>query len=313
MMNILYCTDDNYAMITGISIISLLENNPDTDIVIHVIIDNVSAVNRNKLLEVGQKYKTPIKLYEMPNWNNRLSVDINVQMWSLSAFSRLFVSEVITEPIDRLLYLDCDIMVTNSISDLYNCDLNNYWAAGVQDCLSIFKRSAGFKDCDKYFNSGVLLLNEKQIRKDGVERMFAKYICDLKGNVPYADQTVINAVMAERIKEVHPKYNIMTPLFVYAYDNMALMNDYSNYYSKKEISDAISLPTLVHFTNGCYVGRPWQTNCQHPLVAEYLRYKYISPWKDIPLYTFKQSFWSYLKQYKNHSKLIIRLVKFLKR
>lgn len=314
MINILYCTDDNYSMITGISIISLLENNCGRNITIHVIMDNVSGINKDRLLEIGYRYNVTIKQYEMPDWNSILSVDIDVQMWSLSAFSRLFINKVITEPVDRILYLDCDIMVTDDISDFYiNTDLKDYWAAGVQDCLSIFKCNAGFKSYDKYYNSGVLLLNEVLIRKDGVEQMFADYIQKLNGKVPYADQTVINAVMAGHIKDVHPRYNVMTPLFVFAYDNMALMNDYSNYYAKKEINDAIHNPALVHFTNGCYVGRPWHKGCLHPLTSEYIRYKSISSWANVPFLEFKQSKWRRLKQYKNHSKTLIRLVKMLKK
>ena len=63
-----------------------------------------------------------------------------------------------------------------------------------------------------------------------------------------------------------------------------------DFYSKEEFSEAISNPGLVHFTT-CFLDglRPWIKGNQHPYLKTFLKYKEMSPWRDISLQEDKRS------------------------
>ena len=63
-----------------------------------------------------------------------------------------------------------------------------------------------------------------------------------------------------------------------------------NFYSKEEFTEAVSNPGLVHFTT-CFLDglRPWIKGNQHPYLKTFLKYKEMSPWRDIPLQEDKRS------------------------
>lgn len=65
-MDILYSSSDSYAFLTGISILSLLENNRECDAIHIYIMDNhISDINKNKLIEVVKEYRRDISFVPM--------------------------------------------------------------------------------------------------------------------------------------------------------------------------------------------------------------------------------------------------------
>lgn len=317
-MNILYASDDNYVSILGVSLISLLENNKKIkEINVFVISDGISKDNSLKINEIGKKYSRCISIIPMINVNEVLGVSLQVEkLWGLAAYARLFLSKLLPSDVKKIIYLDCDTMIRSSLENLWNVVLHDNVCAGVLDCLSCFKTVIGFRDSEYYYNSGVLVIDVEMWKKENIESKIAEYIIERKGRVVYADQSIINVVIRNRWELLPAKYNMMAPLFCYPYDCMALMNDYTNYYSREEIEGAVSNPNIIHFTNGSYVGRPWFENCSHPYRKEYLAYKEISPWCNEPLWVDRRSKFVIIKeqllQRKNKYYLIVRCVQFIR-
>lgn len=258
-MNILYCTDENYAWLAGISIISLMENNRQCQINVYIIADKISDDSKNKLRGLQNNYNNlNVNIKDLPNLNELLGIKLNSgPYWSLSTYSRLFVGSILQDEIDKVIYLDCDIMVNGDLTSMWNTNMEGFWVGGCQDCVSNLKWAAGLNTNDIYINAGVLYMNLQKMREDDVENKCIEYIKNRNGKIYFNDQTLINDLMHKNIKIFPAKYNVITPTIINGYKAMRLKNDYTNYYSEKEINDAIRHPILLHFVGGNYVGRPW--------------------------------------------------------
>lgn len=275
-LNVAYSSDDNYAKYMGISILSLLENNKDDfeKINIYIIDNNISKNNKEKLMEIISNYNACIIYLEFNKLATNLKTD---NKFFISSFGRIFLSNI--EEIDKIVYLDCDSMITSSLMDLWNINIDNYYLAGVQD--TVFKyyiTSIGLKENFRYINAGFLLINLRKWRKDDITTKCIEFIDSFNGSVPHHDQGTINAVCNKKIYLLPPKYNMQSPMFLYTANQIKKINEYEFYYEQAELEDGRKNPIFVHFTAGFY-NRPWFSNCTHPLKERYLEYYNKSPWK----------------------------------
>lgn len=132
IVHIAYATDDNFAKVAGISLLSLLENNVHiSSLEIHFFDDGISESNKEKLRLIAGKYKRQISFYDVGAKLNQLAEE-GVAGYGctfnkgMTAYSRLFAADILPTSINRILYLDCDTMVNGGIEDLYSIDLGGY-------------------------------------------------------------------------------------------------------------------------------------------------------------------------------------------
>ena len=285
-MNIVYASDDNFAEIMGISMISLFESNKDCgEITVFILDDGISDDNRSKLLSIGEKYMRNIIFRPIPDINKLAGVEIHTSSrWSLSAFSRLFLEKIMDEDIERVIYLDCDMLIYDSLEELYNTDLDGNFCGGVLDCISRYhKKNIGLKCEDNYINSGMMVISLTEWRKNNLCGKFERFINSYGGDLPYVDQGVINGTIGRNIKILDLRYNCYTAVYDFSYSDLMIYRKPSGFYSMKEIEDAKSNPAIVHFTTSFLSLRPWIEGCGHPYEGEWLRFKAMSPWSDTPL------------------------------
>lgn len=289
-MNIVYVSDNNFADVMGVSITSLFENNKNCEeINVFIIDNNISEINKNKLHTLAIKYNRNINFILFPDLNELISVEINVKRWALAAFGRLFLELLLPENIDKVLYIDCDTIVRNSINDLYETDLEDYYLGAVEVLPYIYNRILGLQPTDKGHNSGVLLISLNKWREQGLHKKFVEFIQIHNGDVPFVDEGVINGTIHSHIMELPPKYNVYYPFFVfksskkYRHHNKhnSICNDY---YDDDTFKSAQNNPTIVHFINTNYYFRPWIKPCfgckMYPYTDEWLKYKAISLWSE---------------------------------
>lgn len=125
--------------------------------------------------------------------------------YSKASMIRLYLSSLTTE--DKILYLDTDLIVIDNIDELWDIDINNYYAAGVIDQGAKTNLMTPNIPVDKfnYINSGVVLFNLKKIREDNKEQELDKFVNENK--LYYPDQDTINAVFKNNILFLDNKYN----------------------------------------------------------------------------------------------------------
>ena len=291
-MNVMYATDDNYAEIAGISIESLLDNNQGVEeIRIFVVVDNVSEENKEKLCLTAEKYGRTIIFIQKPDIRGLTGTDLLTLRWSDSAFSRLYVDLIFREHKDvkKILYLDCDTLVIDSLEQLWNTDIDAYVGAAVFECMGNWhKKIVGANSKDHFFNSGVMLLNVERWEKDNVAARCTEFIKERHGRIEYVDQGVINGVLSRQIKVVDtPRYNLTALSWDFSYEEMLVFRKPDHGYSKEEWNHAINNPAIIHFTTSFLSTRPWFDGNDTPLTEKWREYKAQSQWKDAPLRSMK--------------------------
>lgn len=285
-MNVIYASDNNFAEILGVSMLSLLENNKECDeITVYILDDGINDDNKAKLTSIAESYNRQLIIKEIPNLHALAGTEIHTNdKWSLSTFSRLFLEKILPESVEKIIYIDCDMIVNDSLEEIYNLDMGDNLCAGVWDCMSDGnKKCIGLNGSNDYFNAGMLVISLKNWRKAEICNEFIKFIGSYDTLIPYVDQGVINGVMAGRIMTLPFRYNCYTVAFDFTYKEMLTYRKPSKFYSEEEVEAAKANPAIIHFTTSFLSLRPWIEGCEHHYVNEWLKYKKMSPWADTPL------------------------------
>lgn len=165
-----------------------------------------------------------------------------------AASLRLLLPELLPE-LDRILYLDCDIVVRQDLAQLWEkTDLaDNYLAAIYEAAIEGQAERFRALGCDpaKYFNSGFLLMNLAQMREEKVSEKLLE-AC----RVPYLefpDQDALNQVCQGRVLPLSPLYNSIRTFFIPKYKA-----DFVRQYSEP-LWEQVQREATIHYTGG----KPW--------------------------------------------------------
>lgn len=277
--NISYATDNNYARHVAASLVSLFENNPNIVFDIYILTNCVKQEHLNHLNTIAVNYSQNITFIPIDNLFNKFSdLSLSINNLTISTYSRLFLSEVLPEEIDKILYLDCDIIINGNIIDIWKYNIEDFYLAGVIDTMYPNYKTSIFLPQDKpYINAGVLFINLTKWRDNVIEKDFVNFINKFDGNVPHLDQGVINGVFHEKVI-LDLKYNVQTPIFLFKkYENLLNFFSLEDYYSYEEVSRAKTEPIIIHYS-AFFADRPWFTFCLHPLKKLYLKYLKLTPY-----------------------------------
>jgi len=275
-----YGADDNYAKYLGISILSLFQTNLNfKEIDVFILDCGIGDSNKDKLLGIADEYNKNIYFISMDDYVSRLNLNMGSRKIAIASYARLFLSSVIPESYNRVIYLDCDTIVLDEVTKFWNLVLNDNFIAGVRDTVDkFFLKKIGLSPDDYYVNAGILLINLDAWRREHIEEQFMDFIKKFGGNVPHHDQGTINAICQKRILIVSPEYNVTSNIFTFSARTIKRIYFMNSFYSQEELDLAKKKPVILHFTTGL-VGRPWEENCTHPMKKEYIKVADRSPWK----------------------------------
>ena len=140
-MNVIFASDNNYARHVGVAITSLYECNKTVEVLrVFLINDNISEENVKNLDDIAKKYGREISYIPFDEYKPMLQLN---NKWELpiSAYARLFVAQMVPEDIERILYMDCDVVINDSLEELFNIDMQGKTIAGVEDVASCIFQS----------------------------------------------------------------------------------------------------------------------------------------------------------------------------
>lgn len=283
-MNVMYLCDDSYAMIAGVSIYSLLKNNQDVvEVNIFLVADAISEENKSKIIDIVDTFGRTIYFLDKPDIKNLLGSKVEMHWWIENVFSRVFLEEVLKnyKEVHRLIYIDCDTLVVGSIEDLWNLDLKGHIGAGVCEAMgNLHKKAIGLSKEDNYFNAGVFVIDVDKWRNLHLDINAKNFVKSVNGQMEYADESVLNAIIAKDLIKLSPKYNL-TSLSVYFSEKEVkkYRKSYINY-TEDERKQALSDARIIHFTSTYLDVRPWVEGCNHPYANEWILYKSQTPWKE---------------------------------
>ena len=296
-MNILYASDNNFSKVLGVSLYSLLLNNKNINN-IFVISQNISDNNKEKLNNIANRFNTRLVFIEMPNFDQILGTKTDIKRYSLSMFSRIIITTLLPIEINRVIYLDCDTLINNDLSDLYNYNLENKTIGAVNDYRSIFyQRNLNIKDSNCYINSGVLLIDLKLYRINNCENRLIDCIKKYNGIFEFPDNDAICKVMQDEILLLPIKYNMTSVFYMTTIKELKMLRKPNVIDNDNVIEVSKRNPSIIHFTTMFLMnGRPWYKDCNHPYSKKYLDIYKLTPWKDEELSVFKMSFVKRIKK-----------------
>lgn len=279
-MHIVLASDNNYVEFVAVVITSALANNDD-NITFHLLSNGISDVTIQQLKRHIPADRGALQIYDISNLKERLQIEVPNTI-AISSYARLFLASILPQNIDKVLYVDCDVVIADNLDGLWQTDLQGDYIAGVLDTLpnNESKEKVGLPENEPYFNSGVLLINLHQWRKDNLQQQFIDFLFAHNGHVHHHDQGIINGVCKGKIKILHPQYNCTTNYFSHPYSLLQKTN--TPFYSQKEVEEATQNPAIIHFTEGFY-NRPWIENSLHPLASVYQHYHDMTEWANTPL------------------------------
>lgn len=279
-MNILFSSDDNYARHLGVAMYSLMIHNQKAKMLNFFVVDNhISEDNLSKLKQVVDGFcNSTINFISFNSFAKELQLDMPWPI-SMSAYARLFAADLLPKDIERVLYLDCDMIITHDLTELWEYELGDYCIGAVQDQVSPkVKEAVGMNPRSPYFNSGMLLIELKKWRELNVCSRVMEFIKRHQGRVIHHDQGVINGIFCDNWLRLPLKYNVMTVHYLMSLPKIRLFyEDPSLFYSEQEIDSARFLPFILHYTPS-FTSRPWEENCLHPLRSLYTLFNKRTPW-----------------------------------
>ena len=298
-LHVALASDQNYAEFVAVVIVSLFDTNHWQDFTtVHLLSNGIDEATIEKLSQHVPDGRGELKVYDIHSLKDDLGIDVPSTI-AITSYARLFLPVLIKEGIKRVLYLDCDVVVNDSVKGFYCVQFDRSWVAGVRDTLygEYTKLAVGMKPSDEYLNAGVLLINLEAWRENNVTQQCLDFLLDHDGKVVHHDQGIINGVCNHHKLVVHPMFNATTSYFSHSFSLLARHN--SPFYSQQEVDEAKSSPAVIHFTEG-FFNRPWIENSLHPLRDVFIHYHSMTQWSDAPMRADRRSIatkiiaWSFL-------------------
>ncbi len=283
-LNFLYCCNNAYAPCCGVSILSLLQANTSADeITVYVVYDSVSEENILRLQKTVADFG-PTRRLELVDGKQiveRLKENgIGTYRGGQAANLRLFFTEYISSDVKRLLYLDCDTLICDDLSELFAAEMGTNPVAAVRDALTAdYKIKYGFKAEDTYFNSGVLLFDVDNWKNGNCSAELLKLFDIPEYRGTNNDQDYLNRLLLNRLTLLSPRYNFQTTHCIFSDKTYFSVCPKESYYTEAELQAAREKPAIIHVYR--FLGQfVWTENSAHPLTGEYIKYLKQSQWKN---------------------------------
>lgn len=254
-MNILVTLNAGYLKQLTVMLFSLLKANPATSVSLYVLHTSLTETHFEKLKRICPER---LEIHSIVIPEEFLADAPTSGRYPVEMYYRIFAAQLLPETVDRILYLDPDLVVLNSLETLYTLEFGgNLFAAAshISSCSKLNRvndlRLSKPKG-SSYVNSGVMMMNIDALRREQNEDEVFDYIEAHKSVLMLPDQDVLNAVYATRIMTVdHLRYNLSERCF-------QLYNLRPENWEQPMTLDWVRQNTaIVHY---CGRNKPWKEN-----------------------------------------------------
>ena len=222
-MHVVYVSNDAYARHLAVSAASLYDRNRDEEeLQVWVLSAGISPESRKKLEQIAGAYGREIRVLELGEIRDRFDYDVDTGGFDISTMGRLFIGQILPETVKRVLYLDCDTVVSGSLKPLWTAPLQGHVLAAVMEptIYETVKQEIGLGPEEPYFNAGVLLVDLEAWRREDVQGQLLRFYREKGGKLFACDQDAINGVLKGRILPLPPRYNFFTNYRYYRYGDL---------------------------------------------------------------------------------------------
>ena len=216
---IVVATDDKYMVLLAVLMKSIEKNlTSERKIHLYIIEDKVSKTNKEKLLNSINSSITSVIWKNVNEINlTGYKIPMDWSSWPITIHLRLFFPYLLGQGVEKILYLDVDMMLQADISELYDTPLDGFVIGAVTDerVKSFDNPWGGIKNFEElgldgslaYFNTGLLLINCKEWIKHETTYRVIDCINENKTYANFPDQYGLNIVLAHKWKFLSPTWN----------------------------------------------------------------------------------------------------------
>ena len=247
-----FCVNDGYVPYICVTINSIIVNNKDYPVTVHVLSDYISPKGMRLLNEVVSKGNANLQVHIVDDTILKGLKDT----WSIYTWYRVLLPKVLSEDVHRVLYLDADTLVTADVSDLFKMDMTEKAIAGSIDILSF--DSETFERCKyelekKYLCAGVMLMNLDYWRENELTKKIVEWGKENDARIKFPDQDTINYICRNNKIILPMRYGILGVYFV---DKVFYEQLYLN-----DLKECISSPAIIHYAGE----NPWKIELSNHL------------------------------------------------
>lgn len=250
---------------------------PGQKVTLYLIDGGLSSKSRSRLQRVVSRMSPATAIHFIAPEPHQMHYLQGARHISVATYLRLFIPELLPAEIDRVLYLDCDILVQSDVSELYHGGTAGCAVAATRDyaVATVSHPFSGVKDWQKLgiapdspsFNAGILLLDLRVWREQQIAAKVVEYAVQHAGTLGNCDQDALNAILAFNWHRVDERWNVQYALF---YVQELPLHDAATaeFYALlgRERPRLWREAKIFHFTG---TPKPWDHWCTHPAITRW--------------------------------------------
>ena len=261
---IVFSADSNYIKYLIVTIKSLICNSSkDYNYDIYILGENISDKYKQKAL-VQKKSNVNITFIDMKPILKNIdkSIFYVYDHLDIATYYRIFIPNLFKN-FEKILYMDCDLIILDDVAKLYQKQLNDNFIAAVRDVIILYLINSNSKkhidyfdnklkliDKNKYFQAGVMVFDIKKLLELDFENKCIEKLKEIKTPM-YWDQCIMNKVLENKVEYINQIWNIQNQMSLY-------FNEYKKILPKNLLDEYIKglkKPKILHFSGRT---KPWQ-------------------------------------------------------
>lgn len=294
-IHIALACDDNYAFYCAETIVSILVNTKNDDEIFYhfyILQDNLLDINKQRIL----KLKNTIKDCDIE------FIDIDTSETEALKYPtcyRLKLASLLPN-LNKIIYTDCDVTFLDSLEEIWNKDIEEYYSLNCVDFKSYkernikyykktfskfnYRNNFDFEKYNYYYNAGFMLMNLKKFREDNLEKKLLDFIKKYP-KLDDIDQNAINLVYYDKIKPISFKWSFLISYYTtkkYKIKNKEFLQDlkYSSKHPKMMHFLADKKPTTIYKS----IFHPFSYKIVNKYKMKFWEYVAMTDWKNEKTY-----------------------------
>jgi lipopolysaccharide biosynthesis glycosyltransferase len=257
--------DDGYACHLAVMLLSLFAHSRSLPLQVHVMVspeftsrtrlDETLGVNAGRLIYHVLADHAVVGLKQREDL-------------TAATYYRLLMGDVLPADMQRVIYLDCDLMLCGDVAELWRFSLGDAIVAAVPDPGFTQSNVLGLPQDAPYFNAGVLLIDLVRWRREAIGEKALAFAACHPDRLTYNDQCALNWVLDGSWAMLNPIWNLQ------ALTLGEIVDGEIRYYDPLPL--IVADACILHFNAP---GRPWLYMDDHPFKPHYLSYKARTSWR----------------------------------
>jgi lipopolysaccharide biosynthesis glycosyltransferase len=282
-VHVLAAANRNYIMPLTVMLVSVAANfDPQRELVLHIVSNDATEKDKEDLRQSIAMNRPNLDRTEIHWYTFDASILEGLPVFSYfspEVYAGLIGLMLLPENLERVVVLDCDVVVLKDISELYDLPVGPKMIYAAQDVATPFVSSRmgifdyaerGLSPKTKLFNSGVVVYDLKRYRKENVTPRILEYMAVNAKKVKQQDQAGLNALLVGDWTELDHRWNQGFDVLFYEFWEIAG-------YSREEWARVRDNPYILHFSGE---KKPWQKGRRGPRYSYFYKYLKKSVFKD---------------------------------